>query len=624
MEHEERLPGSDDTAVDMTSISSPISAHSSGYSSADDENLLSPKHSAFCHFNPDDELGQVMLPGDSGLSALSPRLPLDGSHLSGQASALDEFIDVDSIFDPLQSLLSSPACAPPPAPWPEQLKTGAVAATSSSPPRGMLYTGSFDTDCDMMDVESTESTVTSAKPASNITINLPPGFNPSGQDGKSVLLDVLRKADKSQLLKIHEQINAAMASISNSNKNGKASSAPELQISITPSVIGDGQSTGLHRSPGDVSKSPSVALDIHTSSKRTASSPATAAVDFAKNASLPGGGGGGMDTYQTDAVASLLNDIEPCFGAVDILNDATNLSFADTLLNDVNLGAPASAAHESHENSVIHMSESQASGSSNFAPAYTQAFNPISANASVSSLGNQSPVSDDSGLGGYQACGGSDSHAIDMAAAVRGLDDHSYTSKSLARSQHVKFAAGIKETRHKNAPVLEHLLTTKRRVNPMKGSDHVARGLQQLALNDAEAMHGLNQPNLLKQLLTGQMDKKAGSGQQLFHNGSILTRRGSAMPTATVTASAVSATLHRHKSAPSETYVEPLASNTILDSLDILGSESTAQADCLWNAQKDISNWNTGVKTENDEVCIKFTREFLLFQFSFIFTISHL
>ena len=207
-----------DATTDVA-INSPLSAQSSGYSSAEDENLISPNNnSQFCPFSPDDDLSDLT----TSYTSASASGMLTSSSVDAKPSSsfnLDDYIDLDpmqtflpqtlfpdsdatlsttSAHDDVTNLLTSSATT-----------RSSIEQTLSS--RGLMLNNNFEGD--VMEVESsmTSPPISSTKAAtsdvvasSNITISLPPGFNAQGQDGKSVLIDVLRKADKSQLMKIHE------------------------------------------------------------------------------------------------------------------------------------------------------------------------------------------------------------------------------------------------------------------------------------------------------------------------------------------------------------------------------------------------------------------------------------
>ena len=671
-------------AIDITAINSPVSAHSSGYSSADDENLISPNNSTshFSPFSPDEDFAGISFDGgfDAGNNALdhiSSTLPPSSvatsiAKDSGMGGGLpylsmspmhnpnfDDIIDV--VFDPLDSFPPMPSVSQPGllavSSSPSNLgitmsdstpsnSASTVAMVTSSQQQSQLSPHSngtarvsvsanssvtmncnFDNDVEMMESEPMDTSGSSSTSnsdnassandsistantdsndsdtsnqsggsgvTSNITINLPPGFNPKGQDGKKVLLDVLRTADKSQLLKIHEQINAAMASISQGRSNGKAIAAPELQISITPASSSSSSAKSSPVSATSMSTSPIF------SSMMTASSTSNGNILSSNTSSTVKNNGASKQTVVTtstsndmlgvpslestnspmdissvstnvDNVSSMFTDVDAQLPGFDILDTATpSGTFSESLLNDVNLGAPVSVAipqtNNTHiptskvvtsSNRVITAPRNGINGSSPVVMSSVVKPRPGLSNGSyaqqkqaraqstMATSTKSSPTPTQQQRKSHQMAfvrNGAVSqspqpeHTIDMAAAVRGLDDHSYTSKCPSRknNEHVKFAPPPAEKgsyqRMKNAPVLEHLLTTKKPLNPMKGSDHVANGLQQLALQDMESHHGLNQPNLLKKLLTGEMDKTRGPEKRT--NASIYTRRGNNTSTA--------------------------------------------------------------------------------------------
>ena len=627
---------------DVVAINSPLSALSSGYSSADDENLISPNNnSQFCPFSPDDDLSTSFTATPSCGSTLLTSSGVDSKPSS--SFNLDDYIDLD----PIQSLL-------PPTPFLESdaafvtsaFDTHCVDASHKAAPaqerssieqlsaRGLMLNNNFE--ADVMDVESSAqvpaSKASDASP-SNITISLPPGFNAQGQDGKSVLIDVLRKADKSQLMKIHEQINAAMATLAQNKESGKASTAPELQISISAAPTSLLDATLQTPAKSLLSRShsaPTTPMPVAAGSRRPLQTSASAS--------------DALSTSPMDfSDLTLFGDVDAQLQSFDLLPDVANhvTSFDDGLLNDVDMGAgggsgvgvstdkSSSISNASGFPCLNSLSKPASSDFYSHLTAPTQPSFTLAACDDVTTrCSTQSHVTN-SRAGAClssvatvvkQEVMTSDSHAmhsIDMDAAMRGLNDHSYTSRTPRKPapERARFSATIRENRGRSAPVLEHLLTTKRPLNPMKGSDHVAQGMQQLALGDMEALNGLNQPNLLKKLLTGEMDRKAPP-QKVFHSGSILTRRGSnATPPHTVATPPATFVPPAPKQEPVAPAYDDFTENVVLDSLHgMLTAEAGQELDSLWTETKESSaDWSTTVKTEGDEVRVRF----LLYLFSF-------
>ena len=95
-------------------------------------------------------------------------------------------------------------------------------------------------------------------------------------------------------------------------------------------------------------------------------------------------------------------------------------------------------------------------------------------------------------------------------AVFRGLDDHSYTTKTGPSPGHHN------RSQKPCSSLLEHFLTTKSRINPQKGSDYIIaqEAMSALKLRDERNSnssngngHNNHNSNLLKQLLTGDIDK---------------------------------------------------------------------------------------------------------------------
>ena len=657
-----------DATTDVA-INSPLSAQSSGYSSAEDENLISPNNnSQFCPFSPDDDLSDLT----TSYTSASASGMLTSSSVDAKPSSsfnLDDYIDLDpmqtflpqTLFPDSDATLSTTTTAHDDV---TNLLTSSATTRSSIEQtlssRGLMLNNNFEGD--VMEVESsmTSPPTSSTKAASsdlvassNITISLPPGFNAQGQDGKSVLIDVLRKADKSQLMKIHEQINAAMATMAHNKENGKTPSCnPELQISIAPAQT----SSLLADSTLQTSTSKSSVLARSHSAPSTPMPITTTASILGTPRSLHASASA-SDAFSTSPMdfsdLALLGDVDAQLPSFELLNDVTShvTPFDDGLLNDVDMGAGATAssgvvASQSNNsssntlqclNSLTTVTNNSELNSSQ--PSFV--LGPTTSDDVTSRFARQQMTSHSPGSRSSAVCGvtsvatvvkqepmmsavsrgatSSDSHSIDMDAAMRGLNDHSYTSKTPRKPtpERARFSATIKENRGRSAPVLEHLLTTKRPLNPMKGSDHVAQGMQQLALSDMEALHGLNQPNLLKKLLTGEMDRKAPP-QKIFHSGSILTRRGSfATPPPAVTCSPP--TPFPPVTPKQEASYDDFGENVVLDSLHgMLTADSNQDLDSLWTESKDTSSdWTNSIKNESEEV-----RTFFVINFSCVFPIS--
>lgn len=129
----------------------------------------------------------------------------------------------------------------------------------------------------------------------------------------------------------------------------------------------------------------------------------------------------------------------------------------------------------------------------------------------------------------------------ELQAARRGLDDHSYTAKqpshhsnnnnpgtaSTSTKSRVRFQMDRNTDKKPASQVLEHLLTTSDRVNPMKGSDGVARKISQLRIEERSSKQYRNGgtssskgPTLLKKLLT---EKNCDGGS---HGSGAINRSG--------------------------------------------------------------------------------------------------
>ena len=525
-------------AIDITAIHSPTSSdgQTSGYGSADDEHLCSPGL-------PSSRTGRGSKPlqtfSESGL--LGDMDFMNGFLVSGVPRSQNEKVCTTS--DALRVQVSGTTVDQVAASMVSPSQVSPASAFSPSRNTGFSMNDNFDNG----DIEMYDTSSGIDGNSTNITVTLPSNVNLQGNDTKSLLLSILKNADKSELLKLNTQLTNALATI---QAQGGNSGQPNIHISIESQP----KSRGYSSVSGPVPCTASSAKNNELSNKTLTSNVEGAESFF----SMSPGGETLMDTCDiplvhptrtstadnssatvlssgasditnassvnqkmNDTMAAIFSDLDssqfPEYNDVFNLTSNTESDLTEQLLNDVNLGrsvatgAQSSATPCSQSYTSIQASDSVPMATITPLTCPSKMQTPNARNHTHKSVVRPTVHVKQSNINNITSTNSQKQqqqhHQIDLAAAKRGLDDHSYfCSKSPSRNSngHVKFAPEGKAQKRPQGSVLEHFLTTKDPINPMRGSDYVAHGLSKLHLEESQGL----KPNLLKQLLTEDVGRK--------------------------------------------------------------------------------------------------------------------